>query len=909
MKIKLLCLLLLSTMFANAQQTEKPVNTAAVVRDNFTAFTPQKFYTDPVKLKAITPAKYTANPDFGKRFIGKHFRDSDKWYERIDKRTLKSRSYINANNPANILTEYGHENLNYIDENGWLRAVNTSLQPNANGWSAAQQEIPVYFYKDGSTALNLAQGQLMTFNKNAVFNGTAVAVSNYTVGDNGMVIKNVAPNTDKIMRVGRGSIETDYKINAPIQLSNNLVIGEDINLPNGYTIAEKINYDDAYDRAGGLVVKNKDGITVAELKAPFCYDSKRNSVAASYSFHQQQGGYRLTITVPQEWLNASARQYPVTIDPAVIGNLASWPIGNGIINSCLNSYGRDTAGNDTGTIIVAIPPKITVTDFYVDVACYAAADSSDSVTMWFSTGCIDSIYTLENGPHYGPPDYVYMFSDFIQDVVDSELNCFPPSCDTTYIPLEMSLVRMAGGSGCNANYFYYDPNNNNGVPYEAYVEGFTDETNYAGAGWSVSPNPTCNSNCTLTLNTVTVFGVPPYTITHPWADSAVTYGTYNNSSAVSMGTVNLLLNIPNCPGPACAASVLTIPAPVIVDGCGDTVQGLSALSINVRPSPDLVFTSVPNPDSVCSGKDVAITLTSCVVGTKYAWTGSDGSTGTASVINDGPVNYSDTSQVFTYTVTPTAPLGCAGASAQVSVVVGPSGVLDVEPQFPVICSGAGVMLYVNGGGTGFTWSPATGLSATTGDSVLANPTAQTTYTVVGKDSLGCASVGTDIVGVIPAPNKPTITISVTGDSLISSAGSYNQWYFNGVPLQDSTGPVLVIKGHARGWYEVTVTNPANGCTTTSDSTTSIDQLSAFSEQLSIYPNPTGGAVIIKINSLALNVNEWSLQLTDVLGRTLLTIPSLNYSNNLSLSNLPDGVYFITIINDNKRAVFPEIKQE
>jgi len=166
-----------------------------------------------------------------------------------------------------------------------------------------------------------------------------------------------------------------------------------------------------------------------------------------------------------------------------------------------------------------------------------------------------------------------------------------------------------------------------------------------------------------------------------------------------------------------------------------------------------------------------------------------------------------------------------------------------------------------------------------------------------------------VIGVIPAPNKPSITISVTGDSLISSAGSYNQWYFDGVPLQDSTGEILIIKGHARGWYEVTVTNPANGCSTTSDSTTSIDQLTINSAQVAIYPNPFNSEVSVKISSGVNNVKSWNLQLTDVLGRTLLYKSSLSHTNTIDLSGLPCGVYFITILNNTNRAVFPVVKQE
>ena len=241
----------------------------------------------------------------------------------------------------------------------------------------------------------------------------------------------------------------------------------------------------------------------------------------------------------------------------------------------------------------------------------------------------------------------------------------------------------------------------------------------------------------------------------------------------------------------------------------------------------------------------------------------------------------------------------------------PCGTCDFEaiatPSSATICDGQSIVLTA-GGGTSYTWSPATGLSATTGDSVIANPTVNTTYTITGTAIGGCTSIITDTVLILPAPNIPTITITVTGDSLISSANSYNQWNFDGQLINDSTRQVLVIKGHAKGWYSATVTNPANGCSSTSDSTTSIKQLFSISNQLSIYPNPFNNNITIKISPTVTTISTWNLQLNDVLGRTVYTETSLNYNNELDLSGLPAGIYFISVSNNKGRQVFPIVKQ-
>jgi len=114
-----------------------------------------------------------------------------------------------------------------------------------------------------------------------------------------------------------------------------------------------------------------------------------------------------------------------------------------------------------------------------------------------------------------------------------------------------------------------------------------------------------------------------------------------------------------------------------------------------------------------------------------------------------------------------------------STIVTPLPLPEVVASESVsICNGNATELSVSGANT-YVWSPATGLSASTGNTVTANPTVTTTYTVTGTGANGCQSSDTVTVtvnnpvvitylspeqGVLPGQ---TATISVTATGTVS----------------------------------------------------------------------------------------------------------------------------------------------
>ena len=127
-------------------------------------------------------------------------------------------------------------------------------------------------------------------------------------------------------------------------------------------------------------------------------------------------------------------------------------------------------------------------------------------------------------------------------------------------------------------------------------------------------------------------------------------------------------------------------------------------------------------------------------GLTYSWQPSTGLSKTN--VANPIVNITAT---ITYTLTVTNSFGCIDSN-QVLVTV------NLEP---LTNAGADALIYLGGstvlnasGAKYYTWSPPTGLNATIGSTVIANPSSTITYAVKGTDSLGCSATDSVTVFVV-----------------------------------------------------------------------------------------------------------------------------------------------------------------
>ncbi len=137
-------------------------------------------------------------------------------------------------------------------------------------------------------------------------------------------------------------------------------------------------------------------------------------------------------------------------------------------------------------------------------------------------------------------------------------------------------------------------------------------------------------------------------------------------------------------------------------------------------------------------------------------------------------------------------------------------VITASPNTTISCNSTSALLSASGG-IDYSWSPAAGLSSTTGSSVTASPTGTTTYTVTGTSMTSCVSqTATVTVTVSGGPSltaKSNGNLSCTITSVTLTGISADNMVWNGGALVNASNPAIVA---AAGIYTVTATD-INNC--------------------------------------------------------------------------------------------------
>jgi len=193
------------------------------------------------------------------------------------------------------------------------------------------------------------------------------------------------------------------------------------------------------------------------------------------------------------------------------------------------------------------------------------------------------------------------------------------------------------------------------------------------------------------------------------------------------------------------------------NGCSDTIS--TVVSVNSNPN---LSTNTLSTD-LCVGDTTMLIVNGA---TNYVWTPSN------SLSN----NNSDTTYAFpinstSYSVVGIDDLGCV-SNVDINVNVNNLPNIVASSLNPEICIGDNTLLSATGG-VQYSWFPNSTLSSSNGSTVLASPSVNTTYMLLGTDNNLCSSWDTISVLVNPLP-----VLNVNNNIEINKSGMRSNFDWN-----------------------------------------------------------------------------------------------------------------------------------
>ncbi len=213
------------------------------------------------------------------------------------------------------------------------------------------------------------------------------------------------------------------------------------------------------------------------------------------------------------------------------------------------------------------------------------------------------------------------------------------------------------------------------------------------------------------------------------------------------------------------------------------------------------------------------------------------------------------------------------------------------------CKGQSVTLSVSPPSATYQWKK-NGVAIAGATSLTYMAKASGSYTCTVSGPCGTFTTGSVNVTVFPSPKasiKPTGTVEICdGDSVLlksnNTPGLIHQWFKGSIPIAGATASSYWVK--AAGKYYVQTTD-VNGCTGQSSKTTihiSCKSAVASSEEFSIYPNPSTDKIHLRLSNLSLK--PATISVIDLTGKTLLTREVNPIGDEIDISTLSPGLYFL-----------------
>jgi hypothetical protein len=360
--------------------------------------------------------------------------------ELIDKRTIDSRLFIDPENEGHTFSQQSYFPLHYKkSENDIWRTIDSRLRMQSPGvYAANDQPVPTKCDLNKKSTSLTEKGFEFEFNKNLslyFFDDNSLYTqkqagnyNNYTIGEEGLNVKNIWPGIEMEQMFKVGEIKTNFIIAAPLQIPVNkgwMVIEDHFTLPPDISIVENNGFhlEKGYYQ-GDYLIKNSSGETLITYEKPVYIDANVLGMHGVYNLIRDGNDYTLQTLIPVEWLKKPDNTYPLMIDPTVYGAVK---MGDFVLTgqpAANMAFTSSNLGSCQYHLNCFVPGKSRLTNAYVDM----------EYTLTYDNTC--------GSPPLPPP-----FCTF--NMVTMEVVC--DSCNTTTGPLSCNPAQPPYTGTCTTD--------------------------------------------------------------------------------------------------------------------------------------------------------------------------------------------------------------------------------------------------------------------------------------------------------------------------------------------------------------------------------------------------------------------------------------------------------------------------
>ncbi len=574
--------------------------------------------------------------------------------------------------------------------------------------------------------------------------------------------------------------------------------------------------------------------------------------------------------------NANATVFPITLLPPFLNtmSLASATLV-GFDGSCTNTI--------TSTFSILPNPTLTLSPASSSICYGTSQNMSASGAQAYTWSPSGSLNTSAGVNVIASPTLTTIYS-----VIGNSQGCYSNAQteSVTVLPLPLiNLTPVSPGICLNTTSVTLTANGTGTSFTWTPQQGLS-----SGSGQFVIASPTVTktytvlaalNGCTASASS-TVSVVPPPSLTVALSSNTLCEFAFNGSpntiTLTSSGALTYTLETPNHlsnPNPNGPTSPIASQPPfnsgvatATLSGSNGVCTVSTSVSFSIIPNPTITVSS-PTP-VICAGQTFTYTNQGA---TSYTWgSGTPGIT-TYSTGQVAVANPSITSVFSVYG----GSLGCNSAIQTTTITVNPLPTVGIVPGTPTVCLYNSIGLNATGNANTYTWSPFIALNSQSGSSVIASPSSQQSYTLIGSLN-SCTSSAMITVSVLPLPSpslivsKPQVCLNEE-ITLEGFGGTSYDWYlplgihFEGSPLSFTANNTFYS-----GIYTLTATD-INGCKASTSTVIAVYSLPdgdlrgsklagcvPFSSEFVFYSSGTTKAQW-QLNSEIFKENKFSYQFT------------------------------------------------